>query len=458
MTEQVANRRLMRILAAILTALWAATAIAIATAYRPGGPIDIVVALACFLPVLIADAGFVWPPVAVSQRHRAALVWLWIGAVLFAIPVLYGVGSSLTGGGPQSLVPSFEAAYAGIVALFLMALFSVVGLVHRRRGAELLERRALALSASLAVVLTIVVGIAFGFVALVNDQALRDEEPRGSRFGPTNPDLEPLFCDEPLKLGQDAVITIEAKSSLDNVDRGTAVLKGQRGGRGESWGGSWEGVDHEGQQAYLRVGPLAWLNDQSDDPHAPGTTWSEVQPDPFDMLGAQPLTMDGPPHSVVNVPRGSIVAEDLGLEIIEGARARHCRTLMAGPAALDTFLPLRWLLYGDSGPPSDRVVSRWRGEMDWWVFADGELGLASVEVSGSRADTTWDAEGVRAVLEARLEATHRERPVDVAAPVTSSDDSRSAPPTSGAPAPPASRAPAPPPSTAPAGALESAAP
>ena len=45
-----------RILAAILTALWAATAIAIATAYRPGGPIDIVVALACFLPVLIASS------------------------------------------------------------------------------------------------------------------------------------------------------------------------------------------------------------------------------------------------------------------------------------------------------------------------------------------------------------------------------------------------------------------
>ena len=30
--------------------------------------------------------------------------------------------------------------------------------------------------------------------------------------------------------------------------------------------------------------------------------------------------MDGPPQAWVDVPRGSIVAEDLGLEVIEGAR------------------------------------------------------------------------------------------------------------------------------------------
>lgn len=451
----------MRILAVILTALWAATAIAIASAYRPGGPIDILVALACFLPVLIADAGVVWPPAATSYRHRAALVWVWIGALLFAIPVLYGVASTLADGGPQNLVPSLEAAYAAVVALFLMAFFSVVGLVHSRRGAVLLERRASSLSAGLAALLTIAVGIAFVFVAVVNDQALREEEPRNSRFGPTDPDLEPPFCDEPLALGENAVITIEAKSSLDTEDRGTAVLKGKRGGRDESWGGSWTGPDGQGQQAYLRVGPLAWLNDQSDDPQAPGTTWRRVRPDPFDMLGSRSLTMDGPPHSVADVPRGSIVAEDLGLEIIEGARARHCRTFMAGPTALDTFLPLRWLLYGDATPPHDEVISRWRGEMDWWVFGNGELGMASVEVSGSRAETAWQAEGVRAVLEARLEATHRERPVDVGEPIGAPGGrvpaSPVADPGSGVPATPDSD-PTPVPSAAPPAALESAAP
>ena len=45
MTDDVTDRRPMRLLAVVLTGLWAVTAIAIATAYRPGGPIDILVAL-----------------------------------------------------------------------------------------------------------------------------------------------------------------------------------------------------------------------------------------------------------------------------------------------------------------------------------------------------------------------------------------------------------------------------
>jgi hypothetical protein len=176
------------------------------------------------------------------------------------------------------------------------------------------------------------------------------------------------------------------------------------------------------------VGPLAWSNDRSDDPGAPGTTWQAVPPDPFGMLGPAALTMDGPPQAVADAPRGAIVAEDLGLEIIEGARARHCRTFMDGKTALATFLPLRWLLTDSSFAPED-ALSRWRGEMDWWVFADGELGLASVEVSGSRADTDWDAEGTRAVLAARLEAVDRDEAVDGGAPVSSAGAPRAAGPT-----------------------------
>lgn len=430
MTEHAADRRLMRLLAVILTVVWAATAIAIATAYRPGGPLDIGVALACFVPVLIADAGIVWPTTGLSHRHRLALVWVWIAAVLFTVPILYGIASTLAEQGPQSLVPSYEEAYAVALALIPTAFFSVVGLVHQRLGTLPLERRATLLAGGLSVLLTLVVGLAFVFVAVVNDQSLRSEEPASSRFGPTDSDLEPPFCDEPIALGENAVIDIEAKSSIDNVDRGRAVLRGHRGGRDESWGGSWEGPDGEGQEAYLRAGVLAWLNESSDDPQAPGTTWHEVAPDPFGMAGWGRLTTDGPPRSIADVPRGSIVAEDLGLDIIEGARARHCRTFMDGPTALQTFLPLRWLLFDSSRPPG-AAISRWRGEMDWWVFADGELGIASVEVSGSRAETGWDAEGVRAVLEARLEATDRDQRVDVSAPGSSSATLAPASPTPG---------------------------
>ena len=43
MTTIADDRRPMRLLAVILTALWAVTAVVIATAYRPGGPVDIAV-------------------------------------------------------------------------------------------------------------------------------------------------------------------------------------------------------------------------------------------------------------------------------------------------------------------------------------------------------------------------------------------------------------------------------
>ena len=125
--------------------------------------------------------------------------------------------------------------------------------------------------------------------------------------------------------------------------------------------------------------------------------------------------MDGPPLAWVDVPRGSIVAEDLGLELIDGASARHCRTFMDGPTALARFLPLRWLLRDDSGQDEDDI-RRWRGEMDWWVFGDGELGRAVVEVSGSRADTDWQATGVRAELQAELQALDRDRALEVSLP------------------------------------------
>jgi hypothetical protein len=425
MTKPADDRRPMRLLAVILTVLWAVTAIVVATAYRPGGPVDVLVALACFVPVAIADLGVIRPAKKLRRTHRIALVWVWIVAVLFVLPVIYGIATTVTRDGPQGLLPSPEAAYAGGIALYAMSYFSVVGLVHHRLGVRPLQRHASLITALVAAGLTVVAGLAFVFVAVVNERDLRAETGPTSRFGPTNPDLEPPACDEPVRLGTSAIITIEAKSSIDNEDRGWALLQGRRGGLDESWGGSWDGPDGSGEQAYLRVGPLAWLNDIDDDPGAPGTSWTRTQPNSFGLLGDRGLTMDGPPHALADAPRGTIVAEDLGLEHIEGARARHCRTFIDGPTALDTFLPLRWLL-ADGSSVDDDALGAWRGEFDWWVFGDGELGLAAVEVSGTRGDTGWDASGVRVVLEATLRAIEREVSIDVSAPGSNTSASGSA--------------------------------
>ena len=418
MTKHADDRRQMRLLAVILTVLWAITAVVIATAYRPGGPIDVLVALACFVPVAIADLGVIRPAKRLSRLHRTALVWVWIAAVLFVIPVIYGIATTITRDGPQGLLPSAEAAYAGAIALYAMSYFSVVGLVHHRLHARPLQRHASLITAVVAAGLTVVSGLAFVFVAVANERDLRSEAGSTSRFGPTDPELLPPFCDEGIALGSDALITIEATSSVDTIERGRAVLEGRRGGLDESWGGSWDGSDGSGQQAYLRAGARAWINDLSDDPQAPGTSWSASAPNAFGLLGDRSLTMDGPPHSVADAPRGTIVAEDLGLEHIEGARARHCRTFIDGPTALDTFLPLRWLLT-DSSTIDSGAFHRWRGELDWWVFSDGELGLATVEISGPRGETGWDSDGVLAELEARLQAVDREESIDISAPGSS---------------------------------------
>ena len=53
MERQAAEHRPVRQLAAALTLLWAATGVAVAATYRPGGPIDIAVMLACFLQILL---------------------------------------------------------------------------------------------------------------------------------------------------------------------------------------------------------------------------------------------------------------------------------------------------------------------------------------------------------------------------------------------------------------------
>ncbi len=415
MSDPAATRGPMRGLALALAGLWTATALAVATAYRPGGPLDILVALICFGPLFVASVGVAWPPAAERHRHRVALAWLWIAAILLAIPVLYGVVSTLAADDQRSLVPSAEAAYAGLLAVFAMALFSVTGFVHERRRAAVFEVRTTLLAILLALALTALIAAAFVLVVLINDDALRASRPPRSPYGPTDTELVPPFCDEPIRLGRQALVTIRATSSLDDVVRGQALLTGQRRGIDESWSGSWSGPDGSGRTAYLRFGRQAWLNDGTRDPASVQREWRETDPDPFDTSGPDRLTMDGPPLAWVNVPRGSIVAEDLGLELIDGAPARHCRTFMDGQTALMRFLPLRWLLRDDSGQDEDDI-RRWRGEMDWWVFGDGELGRAVVEVSGSRADTDWQATGVRAVLRAELEALERDRAVEVSLP------------------------------------------
>ena len=278
----------------------------------------------------------------------------------------------------------------------------------------------------LALAITAVVAVAFGGIVVLNERTLHDEAPAASRFGPTDPTVVPPTCDRPPQLGRFGRVAITGQLLADDRVIANAHLDGRRDGDDEVWAGGWSGVPSsavatesgapEGGIAYRRVGPQAWLNETNDDPDAPGTTWQEIDPDPFGLADPAALTMDGPPRTVVGGVRGPVVAEDIGLEVVEGARARHCRIFVDGPTALSAFLPLRWLV---SGTPTELPTDlfAWRGDLDWWVFGDGQLGRAALEVSGLRSDAWSGPDAIEGTLRADLDVTDRSRRVDVTGPI-----------------------------------------
>ncbi|MDQ2964705.1 MAG: hypothetical protein M3R57_02525, partial [Chloroflexota bacterium] len=81
----------LRLIAAALSAGWTLTAFLVLLAYRPGGPFDLVVGVAACLPIPLAVAGLVWPPVAREGQAFPWLVWLGLGTLLVLAPSIGGV-------------------------------------------------------------------------------------------------------------------------------------------------------------------------------------------------------------------------------------------------------------------------------------------------------------------------------------------------------------------------------
>src|SRR3989337_4417803 len=70
----------LRLLAALLFALWAIAALAIVVGYHPGGPADLLVRASAVLPALIAAVALVWPPLARGPPAAALTGWLAVGS------------------------------------------------------------------------------------------------------------------------------------------------------------------------------------------------------------------------------------------------------------------------------------------------------------------------------------------------------------------------------------------
>lgn len=377
----------LRLIAAALSAGWTLTAFLVLLAYRPGGPLDMVVGLAAGLPILVAVAGLVWPPVARGGRAFAGLVWLGLGTLLVLVPSMGGVLGQILARGPQTLLPSAEAAYPWALALFGTGLFSGLGVARAVLGGTALRRRRLARGALIALAATAGISLAFAGAAIGNELALRDRPVAGSRFGPVNPAVEPPTCAQPVRPATSARVEIDLAGDVDRVPLGIVDLRGVRRGDDYRWL-AYVAADRElGQYGAARVAGVTWRLE-------PGLGWRSdpSRPDGFALDRAV---------LAAGVEAGARpAAETLGISFFEGARARHCRVAIDGPAFETAFPEVRRLVGGVD-------LLHWRGELDYWVFTDGELGRASGSLSGP-ASGIVDG-GLQARVQVTMIAIERDR-------------------------------------------------
>ena len=384
----------LRLIAAVLTGLWTFAAGLVLLGYRPGGPLDLLVGIAAAGPAVIGLTALAWPPAARGDRAFAGIVWLGVAAGLLLVPSIGGIVAQLTGRGFQTLLPSPEAAYPWALALAASSLFAGLGIARRILGETSLRRRRLVGGILIATGLTATAGSVFTGVAIANELALRDRPAIASRFGPTQ-GADPPRCEGALAAGPSALLELVLEGDVDRRPLGTVEIRGVRSGDDFRWTASVATTRALGQYGAARIGSEAWRRDAS-------SSWRRV-----------PVTDVVTERLDVQVLAAALGAEDRavaefhGIAFLEGARARHCRIAIDGPTFVDAFPQVR-LLIGDEN------VGRWRGELDYWVFGDGQLGQVVASVNGEAIGLA--PTGLLATVQASLTATERDRALHVSAP------------------------------------------
>ena len=376
----------LRLIAAALLGCWAVAALLVILSYRPGGPLDLVVGLTMIIPVGVAAAALVWPPVTREQGSNTAIICIGVGALLCLIPSIGGLIGQLVAQGSQTLVPSAEAAYPWALALVATSLFAGIGLARRIQGGTALRRRRLTQSVVFALGLTTIAGTLFATAAVANDLALRDSVAQSSRFGPTKVVGDPPACDDPLAVGATARLESHMSATVDLRPTGTVDLSGVRSAEDFRWTAFVATDSLIGQGGTARIGRAAWTKE-------PGGPWTGVGPATVDDQ-----TIDLRILQTALTPDARAIFEDRGVEVIEGARARHCRVAVDGDTFEAAFPQVRWLV-GDSD------LHRWRGQLDYWIFLDAQLGQVVASASGEAEELVPDA--LLATIDVHLTATSR---------------------------------------------------
>ncbi len=386
----------LRLVAIALTALWFLGALYVVLGYRPGGPIDGLVGAAATLPMAIALAAVFWPPVARGDRAFAGIVWLGLGAGLLLVPSLGGVLNQLLGRGPQTLLPSLESAYPWLLALTATSMFAGLGIARRVLGETAMRRSRLVAGSAIGIAMTLTAGTVFAGAAIANDIALRDSGALSSRFGPPgNGSGEPPPCDGQLAAGASAILDLHLSGDVDGRPVGAVGLTGVRDELDLRWTADVASNVRLGRFGIARIGAAAWSRE-------PPAGWIPAPPSVADdaLVDVQ----------ILGTALGEGIrttAENHGVEFVEGARGRHCRVAVDGPTFVAAIPQARWLV-------GDDTLRRWRGQLDYWVFMDGELGRVTGSVNGPAA--ALRADGIQGTIRMELDATDRDHPRTILPP------------------------------------------
>jgi hypothetical protein len=381
-------RRLgLRLIGLGLVAAWGLAAALVLLAYRPGGPFDVVVGVTMLVPLAIAVAGVVWPPLARREVSHALIVALGIASLLVLLPSIGGVFNQV------------EAAYPWLLALVGTSLFTGFGQARRVMGGVARRRQRLRLGVAIASALTLVAGTAFGGAAIANELSLRgvDRPSVSSRFGPTDlgPAIEPPPCNGRLVAGLTSRLTAYFVGSIDGRQTGTVELTGIRAGSEFRWLAYVATNRRLGQFGRARRGNVAWLR-------TPESGWTRTE-----LTDVEDSTLDLQAVRLALTAGARATAEDYGIEVIERAPARRCRVSIDGRTFRASFPPVAWLVGDDD-------LGRWRGQLDYWVFLDGALGQVAGSVNGEGGGLADEA--IQGRVEVLLTATERGRRITVQAP------------------------------------------
>jgi hypothetical protein len=195
--------------------------------------------------------------------------------------------------------------------------------------------------------------------------------------------------------GGSARLAITLTGSIDGRSMGGARVRGARAGLDFSWTSEVATVRTLGLGGAALVATQGWLRE-------PGGSWGRV---PGTAVEDESLDLAVLDQALDTQARAA--AEEIGIAYVDGARARHCRVAIDGDTFQRAFPQVRWLA-------GDADLHRWRGELEYWIFTDDQLGRADAWIEGE--GFTLQPGAIRGRLEASLTATERGSSITIVAP------------------------------------------